>query len=372
MRKTPYYSFAKGPLPKGCRLCVKGAKMVVFATGICGQTCFYCPLSEQKKGADRIFANEWPDPTFADMITEARLTDAQGAGITGGDPLSKLDKTIRIIQKLKQAFGKGFHIHLYTPLPLVTPSRLAKLHKAGLDEIRFHPDLACKEHWQNLRYAEPFAWDRGIEIPVIPGMMKETKELIDRYHGSVMFINLNELEYSDTNSQQLTERGLYVKDPISYGIKESIPMGMKLIGYAIKKGYRMNMHLCTAKLKDGIQLARRIKRRAKNVRKKYDHVTKYGTLIRGAVYAPGILPGQKRKADGRILKMVERDIRKATDIAQGMIEPDPRNGRVLVSVAIAKRLCKTITHDIAIVEEYPTYDGFTVEVDVLQDKRSKT
>ncbi|MEK6823280.1 MAG: radical SAM protein, partial [Nanoarchaeota archaeon] len=139
LAKTPYHSWRTGPLAKGCRLCVRGEKLVLFVTGLCAQRCFYCPISEHKFGKDVVYANEWrvEDPAHPrELLEEARLTRASGAGITGGDPLANVDRCCSYIRLLKRTFGKAFHIHLYTPLRLVTKERLAKLAKAGLDEIR--------------------------------------------------------------------------------------------------------------------------------------------------------------------------------------------------------------------------------------------
>jgi organic radical activating enzyme len=131
-------------------MCVEGRKLVLFITGLCTQRCFYCPVSEKKFGHDVVFANEWQiqDPANPmEMFQEAELTQAKGAGITGGDPLVKLDRCVQYIKLLKDKYGKQFHIHLYTPPKLVTKEALQKLYDAGLDEIRFHPNLKDDKDW---------------------------------------------------------------------------------------------------------------------------------------------------------------------------------------------------------------------------------
>ncbi|HRZ19884.1 MAG TPA: radical SAM protein, partial [Methanofastidiosum sp.] len=42
---TDANSYYTGKLSKGCKLCIKGRKSVLFVTGLCGVNCYYCPLS---------------------------------------------------------------------------------------------------------------------------------------------------------------------------------------------------------------------------------------------------------------------------------------------------------------------------------------
>ena len=179
MQPNQYYSYNQGRLPKGCQMCVKGEKLVLFVTGICPRKCNFCPVSDEKYQKDVIFANEKDVKSDDDLIEEAEKMRARGAGITGGDPLAKLDRTISFIKKLKEKFGKEFHIHLYTSLNLVSEETLTKLFEAGLNEIRFHPDLDDNKLWDKLNLVKKFKWDVGMEIPLIPSKEKETKKLID-------------------------------------------------------------------------------------------------------------------------------------------------------------------------------------------------
>jgi pyruvate formate-lyase activating enzyme-like uncharacterized protein len=50
----------------------------------------------------------------ADILFEAKAIKSEGAGISGGDPLCDLDRTLNYIRLLKQEYGPNFHLHLYT------------------------------------------------------------------------------------------------------------------------------------------------------------------------------------------------------------------------------------------------------------------
>jgi len=349
--RTKYYSYNIGTLPRGCQLCVTGHKLVLFVTGLCDRGCFYCPISDKKKYKDVTYANEWPVKSTKDIIKEAELTEAKGAGFTGGDPLVKLGRTISYIRLLKKRFGKKFHIHLYTSLELVNEPNLKKLCKAGLDEIRFHPNLYNKKIWPRILIARKFNWDVGVEIPSIPGSEKQTKMLIDFIKGKVDFLNINELEYSDTNGNNMARFGFVCKDKISYGIKGSDALAKKLLRYC--KGRIKNVHYCTAKLKDKVQLSNRIKLRAKNVKRPYDIVTKEGMIYHGVVFSKNIA------AVSAFLKRF--------DVPESLFAYDKVKGRVNVAPWVLLMLQDDLKKrwKIALVEEYPTYDMLEVLVDEL-------
>ena len=131
MKKTKYFSWRKGPLIKGCRQCVKGQKTVLFITGICNRNCYFCPISDKKKNVDDVYANEWKIKSKDELIKEITLCNSKGVGITGGDPLLKVDRCVDYIKTLKIKFGKKFHIHLYTSLKNLTELKLKKLHESG-------------------------------------------------------------------------------------------------------------------------------------------------------------------------------------------------------------------------------------------------
>jgi pyruvate formate-lyase activating enzyme-like uncharacterized protein len=308
------------------------------------------------------------------MIKEAELTEAKGAGITGGDPLLRPQRTARYVRLLKRKFGKKFHIHLYTLPEAATEKNLRLLHKAGLDEIRLHPDLNNQKYWYKIDLIRKFKWDIGVEIPAIPGLKKQAIKMIDYFKDKIDFLNINELEISDTNANELVKRGFVPKDRISYGVKGS----EELAKFLLKRysGKIKGIHYCTTTLKDRVQLANRIKLRAKNVARHYDIITEDGMLIRGALYLEGLKPSfgyrkkldklSKAKKDSMIRRLSRRmkQLQAKYKIKKGYMDIDPKKLRLLTAPAIANLIMEKDLKR-AIVTEYPTWDQTEIEVEFI-------
>jgi len=354
IENTKFFSKKIGSIAKGCSQCVKGQKLVFFVTGICPRKCYYCPISDKKYQYDVIYANERHVKNIHQIIEEAKACDAKGAGFTGGDPLCKLFRTTFSIRQLKKEFGKKFHIHLYTSFDLVNEKSLKQLYNAGLDEIRLHANISNNRLWNKIELVKEFNWAVGIEIPVIPGKLKETKKLIDYFQDKIDFLNLNELEIADNKISRLSKLGFLTKNRISYAVKDSEKTAVTLMNYIIKKKYNLNVHFCTAKLKDKVQLGERIKKRAKNIAKPYDIIDKEGLLIRGVIYSEN--PSKMRK-----------ELIKDFKIPPALIEIDYKK-RLLIGAWIVEELRKYLKKKkikAAIVKEYPTWDRLEVEVDFI-------
>jgi len=375
---TPFYSKRIGPLAKGCRLCVRGEKTVLFVTGLCPRNCAYCPISDRKSKQDVTYANERPTGDINDIIEEARLCSSKGAGFTGGDPLVKLYRTCTYIRQFKKAFGKDFHIHLYTSFDLVTRDKLKKLHDAGLDEIRFHADIDDDKLWPRIDIANQFDWDVGVEIPVIPNKKAKTIDLLNFFNKKIKFMNLNELEVSDAKANTLTAKGFRTKDRLSYAIKGSDQLAKDLLKHAKDRSY--NVHYCTAKLKDKVQLAKRIQRRAKNTKECFDILNNDGTLTRGAIYLPYLTPSfsyneklerltaKQRALVHRKLHISKCHLTRGHGVPKELVMVDDRHLRLLTNPGVVQHLAEEIKsmHLMpAIVTEYPTWDALIVELDWL-------
>jgi pyruvate formate-lyase activating enzyme-like uncharacterized protein len=357
---------------------VKGEKTVLFVTGICPRHCAYCPISDKKSQKDVTYANEWPTSNIKDIIREAELCGSKGAGFTGGDPLTKIHRTTTYIKALKNHFGKNFHIHLYTSFDLISDDCLKTLHDAGLDEIRFHPDLDTPLLWDKITTAKKFDWDVGVEIPAIPGKKEQILRLMEFMDGKIDFLNINELEISDAKANLLTAQGYKTKDALSYGVNGSEQLALFLLKHAQKNNLKYSIHYCTAKLKDKVQLANRLKKRAKNIKQPFDILNNDGTLTRGAIYLSYLAPSfeyaaalsaltSKQKLFSlKKLRLAENHLLKEYDIPRAMLYLDVQRFRIVTNPGVVLNLkeeLKSMTLKPAIVTEYPTWDALVVELE---------
>jgi uncharacterized protein len=391
IQKTTYYSWKANNFAEGCKQCIIGRKLVVFVTGICPKNCFYCPISEEKKNKDVIFANERPlidEFDTKSLIEEAIISKSFGASFTGGDPLAKNERTCKFIKILKKRFGKRFHTHLYTIPESLDNSRLLELEKAGLDELRLHPEIFDDKNWNkiNLLYADikklkrKYSFNLGIEIPAIPGYETETKKLLDYFSRFVDFININELEISDTNACKLVENKFVTKDSASYAVKGSKELGLRLMQYLNKKSPKKNIHFCTCKLKDKVQLRERLKIRAQSVKNVFDIIDDDGMIIRGCIYLKGYEPNfsyikkLKRMSESEKeiiiskLEKIRMDLCKKFSIPKKMLSVDRLKPRIITNIGIIHKLNKYLKSKkliAAIVHQYPSYDQMEVDVEFI-------
>ncbi|MBI2139965.1 radical SAM protein [Candidatus Woesearchaeota archaeon] len=381
LKENRFFSVNRGILAKGCQYCVRGTKLVLFVTGLCPRRCYFCPVSDEKYGKDAVFANERPVGKDEDVIAEAEMMGALGAGITGGDPLARVERTAHYIRLLKERFGKKFHIHLYTSLVLANEQKLRLLFDAGLDEIRFHPDLDRPEHWGRIMIARKFPWSLGIEIPSLPAKKNETEKALEFMSGRVDFVNINELEMADNSLSKLGERGYTTRNALTYAVNGSREMALEMMQLLFKKTPRLPIHFCTAKLKDRVQLGNRIKRESKNARKSFDSVDEDGLLRRGALYLPSLAPGagyrrklrgQKEHGGGermvKTLSMAAEHISAKFRIDKNDIFVDEKKPRILMSEANLRKLAKDFLNlglVPAVVTEYPTDDQIEIEVEMV-------
>ncbi len=266
-----------GRLAEGCELCYPGAKAVIFITGTCDDSCFYCPVSRDRLYREVMFVNEEPVSCVEEVVVEVSRMGALGASITGGDPLTAIDRVVDVIRALKENLGSRFHIHLYTTGRQASVEALRTLWISGLDEIRFHPvDLGfLKSVERAIKYT---GMTVGIEIPIAPGLEEwAMKVILEASRMGVSFINLNEMEFVEPNAVNLRLRGYRESRRRPFTVEGALETALKVLMWA-KEQNLAPVHFCPAYFKDSIQTRNRMKRLAKLDRSWYEKPTADGTL----------------------------------------------------------------------------------------------
>ncbi len=345
-----------GKLPRGCELCLEGAKLVLLVTGLCDSKCYYCPLSEGRKGKDVIYANERKVLRDEELLKEGRISGAEGAGITGGEPFMVFERTLHYVKFLKREFGAEFHIHLYTTGKMATIERLESLYEAGLDEIRFHP--VSRVSLGILREALEYDWKVGVEVPAIPQGEAKLIE-IARYleEVGVHFFNINEMEISETNFKELEERGFRLSEGTIAAVEGSEEAALKVLEWCRENVRKLSVHYCPTWIKDGVQLRNRLLRRARNVARPYQEVTEEGLLYFGVIET--ISCGGDLEEERDHLERIVRMLRRSFEVPVEMLRVNPKKVRVETAWYILEEIAPYLKRKglkCATVEEYPTKD----------------
>ncbi len=311
-----------------------------------------------------IYANELRVKFLDEIIEEAKAISAKGTGITGGDPMLRPDLTIQAIELLKTEFGSKHHIHLYTAGKFDI-KHISNLANAGLDEIRFHPPMATwRKLTKNLANIMNEALDTGMlvgsEIPALPGY-KDT--IIGFAHTldsmGVHFLNLNELEFSESNWGKLNAHGYVQRNELANTVKCSEELALEILNELSKDPeLKLNIHYCSARFKDRQQLTNRIRRRAKNVKQLHYVVTEDGTFI------IGIIEPVKAGHLGDLVDVQNR-LHEKFKVPQKLMKLDEKLHRLEVASWVLDELRDELDDDIKrrcfIIEEYPTADRLEVE-----------
>ncbi len=278
----PVKGLTTGRLAQGCNLCFSGLKAVIFITGVCDESCYYCPIDTSRWGRRVIYVNDERATDLEGVIAEVQRQGARGASITGGDPLVDLPLVTRLIRYLKDVMGDRFHVHLYTPGRYATPDAIVALWRAGLDEIRFHP--IRPEYYRSIELAaRSSGMSVGAEIPIAPGLEVWAIDVIravERAGGS--FVNLNEMEFSDTNYERLRVRGYASSTPRYPAVTGSLEAAVRVLKWASQNA-RVPVHFCPASYKSSYQVRNRFRITSRRDLAWYEASTPDGLVARGEV-----------------------------------------------------------------------------------------
>ena len=345
---------------EGCIQCQMGSKLVLFVTGHCHWMCDYCPLSESRREIDFMYANERrvDIDDWAAIIEEGQAMNATGTGITGGDPMMAAERSMEACRQLKTAFGPSHHIHLYTSIPF-KPEVAQELADAGLDEIRFHLlDLEYERYVPTMQACRDAGLFVGIELPCEPDQEKRLYELVEEMRdGPALFLNLNELEITVGNFDNMEVRGFNLSSEITAGAEGSGELAIAL-HEKVTPDYGYMVKFCTASYKDSGQLRRRFLRRGEHTISPHEQMTEDGTMTFGAIWCSA------EDADAWMQELQDQ-----TGIPPQFIYHDAEAGRLEVPLMLAEGIAGDVDAPVAIIEVHPTHERLEVGVVWLNDAR---
>lgn len=366
-----------GLLSQGCIQCIQGRKSVLFITGQCNLSCYYCPVSDQRMHHSHMYINETFIPETMELnnsikliIKELDLCGSRGISITGGDPLLAPERIYNISKALKDHYGSKFHIHLYTPGREGSEEIFESISQV-IDEIRFHP--VTNKDIAKMIIALNYYWDVGLELPATLNLSESKffQNLLDIYvtenkkrNRTRLFLNLNELEITEANFKRMDK---YVKDnnvmdPIVYGSREEAFKVLSLYG---SKYPGFNIFFCPQREKDNIQIPKRYFNRASNILLPTDILVSgddNGLLMRGVIKlaSNGKLPN--KDIDFLLdLEELKQNLMKTFDIPSNRISVDYKKNQLLTEPEFLEEFKDELrelypTIQIGILEESPTSD----------------
>ena len=342
---------------EGCIQCQQGSKLVLFVTGKCHWGCDYCPLSENRRETPDMFANERRCTSWDEVIEEGQAMNATGTGITGGDPMLDLEKTLEAVRQLKAAFGPEHHIHVYTSIPF-DPLRAKDFGEAGLDEIRFHLLSGTTNKYRaTMEACSLHNITVGVELPCEPDNEEGLFALLDELETvPVEFLNLNELEITVGNQENMDVRGFNLSGGITAAAEGSAELALRLKEAAQNKSYHLKF--CTAKYKDAGQLRNRFKRRGQATLRPYEVLSDDDTILFGAI------PAQLQDANDDI-----SELKQELGIADGWIRYDGATQRIELPLTLAEELAEVLEVPVMLVEVHPTHERLEVGVVHLNQHR---
>ena len=349
---------------EGCIQCQMGSKLVLFITGNCHWQCDYCPLSETRRDIDWMFANERRCESFDEVIEEARAMRATGAGITGGDPLMARERTLQGISRLKEEFGPGFHIHMYTSIPF-REEWAADFAESGLDEIRFHfLDLDAEKYRDTISACSKAGIITGVEIPCEPDREDDLLILLEELREfDISFLNVNELEITVGNHDNMELRGFNLSTEITAGASGSSEIALSMrdrvqaaergdpdpVDGTIREPYGFHLKFCTAVYKDSGQMRRRFLRRGEATIAPHEILTDDGTLVFGAVDS----------AEESMEEWMD-EITRVTGLPRRFLLWDDKSKRIEMPLSVAEAIAEEVSALVSMVEVLPTHERLEV------------
>jgi pyruvate formate-lyase activating enzyme-like uncharacterized protein len=235
---------------------------------------------------------------------------------------------------------------------------VSSLADSGLDEIRFHPQ---KSDWSGVASAIEMGLVTGIEIPSIPDGLDTLKTIGLRADEiGVAFLNVNELEASETNFRRLTSLGMRLSSLDGANVEGSAQTAREFVDWAASNLSKLSVHYCSAAFKDKVQMRNRLERRLKRTIREFEVADDAEPLlILGVIRG---LDGESLTAEQ--LTMLRSILARDFEVPTELMNTDTRRMRIEIAAwvleeiaADLKRACGRVTKiETGIAREYPSWD----------------
>jgi pyruvate formate-lyase activating enzyme-like uncharacterized protein len=273
----PHY----GPLSPGCARCVAGTWSCLFVNGVCNARCFFCPTRQHERGEPTTGQLEFTDP--GDYVDYLERFGFDGASLSGGEPFLTLERTVTFLRAIRERFGSGVYLWLYTNGMLATDEALQAVADAGLDEIRFNL------HANDYRL-EPVASAATriptvtIETPAVPEDEARMRDLLPVLADlGVAHVNLHDVRVTPHNVQHVVERGYTCLHGPKVRVLESELTALRLLGEASRQQLALAVQYCCFPYKNPYQTRASRRRWAPFVMRAPETLTDTGAIRRCAV-----------------------------------------------------------------------------------------
>jgi pyruvate formate-lyase activating enzyme-like uncharacterized protein len=179
--------------------------------------------------------------------------------------------------------------------------------------------------------------EAGVEIPALWSAPK----IVEAVRDADAFLNLNELEFSETNFAGLIDAGFLPED-LGCAATGSEDVAKE---HFLKSGIKV--HYCPSRFKDAVQLRERLRRRAEHTARPFDYVSSEGTIIHG---------------------IIEGDLEMALQILGDLEVPvemySRRDGEIDIAASILEDISEELKRGrciLSIIEKYPLENGLVVD-----------
>lgn len=234
-----------GPLSPGCAICMEGYWGCNYINGRCQRNCFYCLRYHSMRAEPDCSTDGFSFKSPQEHIQYLKTFRIKGVGFSGGEPLLAFDRLVSHITAIRQEFGPGMYVWMYTNGDLVNRERLQILKNAGLNELRC--DLSARGYDVTpLALAREYIPTVSVEIPAIPEDFSLLKESLEQMQAiGVNHLNLHQLLAGERNWRAYCARRYHFSIQQMPAVHESEMCALRLLLHACEQGLRVPINYCS-------------------------------------------------------------------------------------------------------------------------------